>query len=85
MVASLRSQPFRATRSICSHTNSRHLKSELIPDERFTDRIKWYTTPIVFGGDPNLGENVTWVTHDQHVKLVGWWNKQYRDLTPDGR
>ena len=59
-------------------------QSELTPDERFTNRIKWYTTPIAFGGVPNLGENVTWVTHDQHVKLVGLWNKQYRDLTPDG-
>ncbi len=50
----------------------------LTPDPRFQGRIKWYITPIVFGGDPQIGENLTWVNHDQHVELVIWWNEQYR-------
>jgi hypothetical protein len=48
-------------------------------DSRFTGRIKWYIKPVVFGGDPNPGENVTWVTHEQHAELVAWWNRKYRE------
>jgi hypothetical protein len=47
------------------------------PDERFTKRIKWYTKPIVFGGDPASNENIVWVTLEQHVQLVKWWNDLY--------
>jgi hypothetical protein len=49
-------------------------------DQRFRGKIKWYVKPIVFGGDPNVSENLTWLEHDQHGQLVTWWNKQYRDL-----
>jgi hypothetical protein len=52
----------------------------LEPDERVRGRIKWYVTPIVFGGDPSLGDNVTWVTVEQHTQLVTWWNEKYREL-----
>lgn len=52
----------------------------LVPDERLKARIKWYVTPLVFGGDPNLGDNVTWITLDEHPKLVAWWNQKYREL-----
>ena len=55
---------------------------KLEPDERLRGRIKWYVTPIVFGGDPNIGDNVTWVTLEQHTKLVTWWNEKYRELRP---
>ena len=48
--------------------------SSLTPDDRFTGKIKWFVTPTVFGGDPRLGENVIWVTHEQHAQLVRWWN-----------
>src|ERR1035437_5392806 len=50
----------------------------LSADERLQNKIKWYTKPIVFGGDPNVGENLTWVSHNQHAELVNWWNEQYR-------
>ncbi len=49
-------------------------------DERFTGKIKWYVQPVVFGGDPQVGPNLTWVDHDQHGQLVTWWNNKYRDL-----
>ena len=29
--------------------------SRLTPDARFSGKIKWYTTPVVFGGDPLFG------------------------------
>jgi hypothetical protein len=47
-------------------------------DARFSGKIKWYVKPIVFGGDTNVGENLTWISHDQHAQLVRWWNNQYR-------
>ena len=53
-------------------------------DAKVQGRIKWYITPIVLGGDPGLGENVTWVTVEEHVQLVNWWNKKYRDVA-EGR
>jgi hypothetical protein len=39
----------------------------------------------VFGGDPTLGDNVTWVTLTQHTELVQWWNQKYRELAPHAR
>ena len=54
---------------------------ELASDERFTGKLKWYIKPIVFGGDPGLSENLRWVSHDEHVELVRWWNAQYRAFT----
>jgi hypothetical protein len=47
-------------------------------DARYTGKIKWYIKPLVFGGDPQLAENVTWVDYEQHGQLVRWWNDQYR-------
>lgn len=55
--------------------------SSLEPDRRYEGKIKWYTTPIAFGGDPKLGENMTWVTHEQHAQLVRWWNTRFRSST----
>jgi len=49
-------------------------------DERFRGKIKWYIKPIVFGGDPNSPENLTWVNHEQHADLVKWWNKTYHSV-----
>jgi len=47
---------------------------------QFRGKIKWYVKPLVFGGDPNLGDNVIWADHDQHGQLVKWWNEQYSKL-----
>jgi len=52
----------------------------LSADDRFAGRIKWYVTPILFGGDPEPGENLIWVSHDDHAALVVWWNAKYREL-----
>jgi hypothetical protein len=54
--------------------------STLSSDDRFQGKIKWYVKPIVFGGDPNLPENVVWVSHDQHAQLVRYWNELYRSV-----
>src|ERR1017187_4734996 len=53
----------------------------LAADERLLGKVKWYTKPIIFGGDPAAGENLTWVSHEQHGQLVVWWNEQYRAIT----
>ena len=50
------------------------------PEEELTDKIKWYVKPLAFGGDPEQGPNLTWVTHEQHGQLVVWWNNQYQAL-----
>jgi hypothetical protein len=54
--------------------------TELVHDPRFTGRIKWYVQPVAFGGEPELGENLTWVGREQHAQLVRWWNDKYREL-----
>ena len=54
---------------------------EIVADTRYVGRIKWYTRPIIFGGDPRPGENLTWVAPDEHAALVRWWNRAYRDIT----
>jgi hypothetical protein len=64
--------------SPCTIPESTSLK----PDDRFTGRIKWYVKPLVFGGDPDEKDNVTWVSLDQHAELVVWWNQLYRTLKP---
>lgn len=56
----------------------------LTADARFLGKIKWYINPVVFGGDPRIGKNVTWLNHDQHAQIVKWWNDQYRKLTSPG-
>jgi hypothetical protein len=67
--------------------DKKYLKEHKLPqtvtleaDGRFKEKIKWYVKPLVFGGDPNDEENLTWVTHEQHAQLVVWWNNQYRAL-----
>jgi hypothetical protein len=52
----------------------------LQPDDRFLGKIKWYLKPLVLGGDANPGENLSWVSHEQHAQLVKWWNDRYRSL-----
>jgi hypothetical protein len=52
----------------------------LNPDTRFTGKTKWYMKPIVFGGDAGVGENLVWVSHEEHAQLVKFWNDKYRTL-----
>lgn len=67
--------------------DKQYLKEQELPksatlkaDSRFKGKIKWYVKPLVFGGNPNEKDNLTWVTHEQHSQLVVWWNNQYRTL-----
>lgn len=46
-------------------------------DGRFQGRIKWYVQPIVFGGDPKPGKNIVWISHEDHIKAVKYWNEMY--------
>jgi len=48
-------------------------------DDGFTKKIKWYVKPIRFGGDPNSKENIAWLSQDEHVQAVRYWNKFYHD------
>ena len=58
--------------------------ASLEPDDRLAGKVKWYVTPLVFGGDPEAAENLAWVTHDQHAELVLWWNAKYREIRSQG-
>ena len=60
------------------------VKSQIQADARFTDKIKWYVKPIVFGGDPKAEANIIWVNLDQHIQAVRYWNKLYWDLKIKG-
>ncbi len=57
------------------------LQLKAASDEAVAGRIRWYITPVVFGGDPKHGDNVKWVTLDEHVQLVKWWNGKYREVS----
>jgi hypothetical protein len=48
-------------------------------DERFTKKIKWYVKPIRFGGDLSAKENMAWLSQDEHVQAVNYWNRFYYD------
>lgn len=48
-------------------------------DSRVADMIKWYVQSIIFGGDPLSQQNIAWITLDQHVDAVKWWNTKYRE------
>ena len=48
-------------------------------DERFTKKIKWYVKPIRLGGDPSAKDNMAWLSQDEHVQAVKYWNKFYYD------
>jgi hypothetical protein len=54
--------------------------SALEPDPKTDGKIKWYVTPLIFGGSPTDVENTAWVTIDQHVDLVRWWNTKYDEI-----
>jgi hypothetical protein len=49
-------------------------------DPRFQGKVKWYVKPIVFGGNPSAGENMIWISHEDHVQLVNYWNKVYSEV-----
>jgi hypothetical protein len=54
-------------------------------DKHFEGRIKWYLTPLVFGGDRSPGSNIVWIDLYQHIDLVRWWNRKYDEVTATQR
>lgn len=51
---------------------------QLEEDPRLTGKIKWYITPLIFGGNPEAKENMAWLTPAKHAEFVRWWNDLYR-------
>jgi hypothetical protein len=51
---------------------------QLVPDERFRGKVKWYKSPLVFGGDPQDPANMVWVPLEAHAEMVRFWNNTYR-------
>lgn len=48
--------------------------------ERVHGKRKWYRKPRMLGGSTSDESILMWVTLDQHVKLVKWWNDRYQKL-----
>lgn len=55
-------------------------RAELKPDPKLLGKVKWYVKPLVFGGDPNPGENMIWISHKDHPQAVKYWNQMYLDV-----
>lgn len=69
-----------------SHVEPFHLPESLSlkPDARFAGKIKWYLTPLVFGGDAQEKSNLAWLSHDRHAEMVVWWNAKYAEFKSGG-
>jgi hypothetical protein len=52
---------------------------KLKADESLSGKVKWYSQPLIFGGDAQSAENVTWIDHQQHAAAVQWWNGKYQE------
>lgn len=37
-------------------------------------------TPVILGGDPNDPKNKAWLTREQHIEAVRYWNRVIREL-----
>lgn len=55
-------------------------KIRMEEDPRFTGKVKWYGTPLIFGGSPTDEKNMSWVSFSQHAQLVCWWNAKYQKV-----
>ena len=42
-------------------------------------KMRWFVKPICFGGDSLAPDNVRWLSLDEHVQIVKWWNQLYYD------
>lgn len=56
------------------------LRSDLLPDRELTGKVKWYVSPLCFGGSPTDESNIIWVDLEKHCELVRWWNAKYEEL-----
>jgi hypothetical protein len=41
-------------------------------------------TPVILGGDPVDSKNKTWLTRQQHIEAVRYWNRVIKEL-PQGK
>jgi len=53
---------------------------ELENEKENQNKIKWYTKPLIFGGDPCDPKNIKWINIEQHSQLVSYWNKIYFNI-----
>jgi len=54
---------------------------EVVKEEEVKEElIKWYVTPLIFGGDPSSSENINFIDIETHIKLVVWWNNKYQEI-----
>lgn len=37
-------------------------------------------TPVILGGNPKDPKNKTWLTRQQHIEAVRYWNRVIREL-----
>ena len=51
--------------------------TQLRADPQVAGKIKWRTKPIVFGGHPRDESNTSWITPEEHVEAVKYWNQMY--------
>jgi hypothetical protein len=61
--------------------NPEDIQGDIKPEPQLKNKIKWYIQPLIFGGEGKLGNNLTWVTVEQHTMAVKFWNERYRDFT----
>ena len=54
--------------------------AKILPDSRFVGKIKWYIQPLVFGGDATSEKNMAWLSLDQHIQAVTFWNRKYLEI-----
>lgn len=54
--------------------------AQLERDARYHGKIKWYTHPVIFGGDPEPGDNMIWIPHKEHAEAVLYWNNIYTNM-----
>jgi hypothetical protein len=48
----------------------------LFPDEGLRGKVKWYVTPLVLGGTA-VAENTVWLSLQDHVIAVRYWNHRF--------
>lgn len=51
----------------------------LTQDPSLKGKMRWYKTPLVYGGDPKDEGNIAWIGIEEHAKLIETWNKKYSE------
>jgi hypothetical protein len=45
----------------------------------------FFVTPIILGGSPTAKENVTYLSREQHIQAVRFWNKVISEMQGNRR